>query len=516
MPIHHRPRFGRGPSPGSDDPSQVAASEVRASASTSPHSGTGNEASQQTRMLASMGVLLASRGAILVLQFLVIAILGRRLGPSTFGMLQMGLAVFAYAGFASDLGLTTVGTREAARAGVVASGAALVGARLILTAVVVSAVGICTLALPLDPLARWLSAVLTVGTMASAINLRWLAQGRERFRLLAVADIAGAVVQLAGSIVIVVGPADLVPAGIVMVSAPIISTLILLRQPQATAVLQPRFSSKTIALIRVALPLGASAIAIQLYNNADSILLGLFRGAESVGWYGAAYRIVYAVLAVPFAAHAVVLPMVARLASTDEAQIRPLLLAASRGLLLFAIPAATGLTLTAPLVVALAFGPAYAASALPLSLLAWVCVTVSANAPFGALMLARGQDRAYLLATGLGSLLNVGVNLLVIPLWGMTGAAVTTLAEETLVLVALAWFTRDYARSILPTATIRTSVAAAIMAAAIWPLRTSIASVPLGVIVFVVAGTITGAIPARASISVLRKVMRRRPNRPGR
>ncbi len=453
-----------------------------------------------------IGLMLGARALILGLQLVVLALVARRLGPAAFGTLQLAIAIFTYVGFATDLGLTTVGTRESARRNVAALRGSFLWNRLALGGVAFTLIAAMLLVLPMPEENRSLVLVLCIGVAANLYGFRFLAQGMERFRLLATADVVAALVQLAGVALLVHGPDNLVGAGIAMILAPLVSTLILLIQPEVSSLARPR-SGTSLGLLKIALPLGASAIAVQLYYNSDSILLGVMRGVADVGWYGAAYRVVYAVLAVTLAVHVVILPMLARLVTSDPAQVGPLLAASSRALMVFAVPCAIGLSLTSAPVVTTLFGSAYAPSATPLAILAWVSLTVSANAPFGALMLARGQDRPYLLVTAGGAILSIGANLLVIPRFGMTGAALVTVLQEVFVLAGFAWFARDFSLKILPAAIVRPAMAGAIMAIAIWPFRASLMAVPVGIVVFAIAALATGAVPAADLVRLIRATL---------
>src|SRR4051794_9659440 len=55
------------------------------------------------RVAAGLGRLLLGRGASMAIQFVSVALIGRALGASAFGVLQLGIAIFVYVGFINDL-----------------------------------------------------------------------------------------------------------------------------------------------------------------------------------------------------------------------------------------------------------------------------------------------------------------------------------------------------------------------------------------------------------------------------
>ena len=93
----------------------------------------------------------------------------------------------------------------------------------------------------------------------------------------------------------------------------------------------------------------------------------------------------------PFAVHAVALPLIARVGKGGEAWVA--MTQMTRWLLILALPIAVGTTLTASTIVVGVFGAEYALAAQPLAILIWSSVTVSANAAFGAYLLGTARDR---------------------------------------------------------------------------------------------------------------------------
>jgi O-antigen/teichoic acid export membrane protein len=185
---------------------------------------------------------------------------------------------------------------------------------------------------------------------------------------------------------------------------------------------------------------------------------------------------------------------VARLHRTQSPSLAGTLQEASRGLMWVALPIAVGATMTAGTIVAVVFGSAYAPSAPALAILIWSCVTVSANVPFAVLMLARSQDRLYMGVTVLGAFINVLLNLIVIPRFGMLGAAVTTLISEVTVLAFILWYTRDVSARIIVRAFGWALPPTIIMALVLVPFREHVVAFVLGVLIYVIASLATRAL----------------------
>lgn len=443
--------------------------------------------------------LLSGRFLALALSFLAVTLLARSLGPASMGVLQFALAVFFYLGFLNDLGLTVTGVRDLSRRERPAQmiGETL-GARLILTAAALSITGLSLLLIPVDQEGLLIGIVLATGLIASSLSVTWVLQARERFRALAAIEVAAALAQVLAAAFLVNGRPDVAWGALAVVMGSwtsVVLSWILVGRERA---MLPKFSPRIPAMVLRAMPLGIAAIAIAVYYTIDTILLGLMRTSSEVGYYAVAYRLVLPVLTVAVVTGNIALPVMSRLLSSDRERLPSLLSGLSRGLLLLGLPVAAGTSLVAvPLMTAI-FGDAYAPAAVPLTVLIWSCVTVFANAPFGFLMVARGQDRQYMRATVIGALLNVVANLLLIPAFGMLGAAAATILAELVVLAVIVWETRDVSLRPLVSAVTAALPPTALMAIVILPWRDSLAAIPIGVATYAGAAVLTGAVPRNA------------------
>jgi O-antigen/teichoic acid export membrane protein len=88
--------------------------------------------------------------------------------------------------------------------------------------------------------------------------------------------------------------------------------------------------------------------------------------------------------------------------------------------------------------VPLLFGSAYLSGRGPLVILMIATAVITFAAPLHPFAISSGQDRSYALILVCGAVGNVAANLVLIPLLGMTGAALTTLCAQSIV-AALLW-----------------------------------------------------------------------------
>ena len=176
-----------------------------------------------------------------------------------------------------------------------------------------------------------------------------------------------------------------------------------------------------------------------LNYNFDSVLLGFLTTARTVGLYNAAYKPVTIALALPLTYFVGLFPALSRTHAESREEFRGLVERSLRLAGLMAAPLAAGGTLLAAPVIALLFGASYAESASVLPILIWSAVFVILRGSYRHALTAAGHQALDLRCAMVSTGLNVGLNLLLIPRYGMMGAASATVIGD------LAWFMLAYA-----------------------------------------------------------------------
>ncbi|MCC7368646.1 MAG: flippase [Chloroflexi bacterium] len=187
-----------------------------------------------------------------------------------------------------------------------------------------------------------------------------------------------------------------------------------------------------IPLVRASLPFGLTAIALTYNFSADAVILGYWHGDAVVGWYSAAYRLVFNLVAMVGGFLVVITPSLTREYMTDPARVGRIVRLSVQGMMLLSLPAAVGVSILAGPIVRLLYGDAYEPSGPILALICWDVPLLLFNAFCGnvtaAIHLEREAARIYLLS----AVVNVGLNLLLIPLYGAQAAALATLVSDGL------------------------------------------------------------------------------------
>lgn len=179
-------------------------------------------------------------------------------------------------------------------------------------------------------------------------------------------------------------------------------------------------------LLHESWPLMFTSLAISIYMKIDEVMLRQMVGPAAVGIYSAATRLSEMWYFLPIALGASVLPALLRARDRDAAayagrmqQYYDLSAGAAYAL---SIPVA----LASPWLVRAAYGPAFAAAGPILAVHIWSSVFVFLGVARGQWLVAERLQGFYLAATLAGAVVNVGLNLVLIPRWSGLGAAVAT------------------------------------------------------------------------------------------
>ncbi len=175
-------------------------------------------------------------------------------------------------------------------------------------------------------------------------------------------------------------------------------------------------------------PLMLSGVAVAIYMRIDQIMLGQMLGDQAVGIYSAAVRISEVWYFIPMAIIASVFPAILEAKQRSETLYTQRLQRLYDLMVWISIAVAIPMTFLSTPIVSLLFGEAYAASGPVLSIHIWASVFVCLGAASGKWLLAEGLQILSFQRTLLGAIVNVGLNLLLIPRYEEIGAAIATVA----------------------------------------------------------------------------------------
>lgn len=358
--------------------------------------------------------------------------LARTLGASTYGVIVFATAILLYLSFITDCGVEMLGIHDVAadRAGLFATLPEILGARLLVAGTLIAiTVVVGLVALP-QPEGRIL-AVYAMTLLAAGVGTRWVHLGLEQPGKAALARVVTEGIAAVTIIAVVRAPGDLIRVPLAQLLGETVGALLLLRLlPAGVQRWRVRMRpAKVRALLSRSWPMVLHALLGLAIFNSDFIFLRILRDSAALGYYAAAYTLISFFLNLGTAYTMSLIPALTRLREQPVAA-RGLYDRSMAQVLAGVAPVCVGGILVAAPIVGLIFGSGYVASVEPLQILLLLLpLAYIRNVSQGAL-LAHGRQDQMLRTVVWAAATNVVLNLLLIPRWGLAGAAWATVATE--------------------------------------------------------------------------------------
>ena len=193
------------------------------------------------------------------------------------------------------------------------------------------------------------------------------------------------------------------------------------------------FSARLIKpIVTSAWPFAITGALGILLTNIDILIISWMRTASEVGIYSAAIRIVQVLYVIPMILQLSTLPLFSRIARHDNKKFRAVFERTLGLVFLVAIPLALGGAILGTQIISLVFGSAYASGDLVFKILVLTMLVNYSAMVIGAAIFAYSRQKGLVIASLIGGISNVALDLALIPRFGIAGAAVATLIAQTL------------------------------------------------------------------------------------
>ncbi|MBR0282673.1 MAG: flippase [Oscillibacter sp.] len=294
----------------------------------------------------------------------------------------------------------------------------------------------------------YIIAVLSVGILGGTLSFDWLPNVMEDFRFITVRVVSIQFLALCAIFAFVRRPEDYVIYAWITAASSIASAALNFAYARRNIRIVPAWNFDWKSRLRPILILFGNALMISIYLQSDITMLGFFRGEREVGLYKIPVQIYSAVKTMLNAITVVAVPRMSLYLSADRKEDYHKLASMILSCLAYlCIPAMLGLCLIAENCVLLIGGNEYVSSTPALRILCLALVAaVFGNFYVNAVLIVHRREKSAFTATVVSALVNIVLNLALIPAVGFVGAALTTLAAEIVVVTLLAYFSRAYVR----------------------------------------------------------------------
>jgi len=386
-----------------------------------------------------------------LLGFLFFIAIARHFGPAGTGAYSYSFAVAAVVSVCGGLGLDVYGIREFARLDETAHRpllASLLGTQALAVVVALSGLGVYLLATHPDFSTGLATVFLSVHLLGFAVARTLFAPtfARQEMALPALAElVCRGVAIIAGLLIVALGPGSLISALIGFPIAGLVLAVIAAGSARRHVGSVPlRAGWGTIGrTVRVAWPFAASDIVFQVYARADLVLLTLVAGQAVAGIYASGFKFVeVGTMPLTFLSVAA-FPHLSRLFESDNRGFAAVANGLLRRTLFLGGLIAWGFYFVMPTVIVPVFGYRFAAAASLMRPLAGLALLFAAEIVLVRILLAAHLQVARVRLFTIATVLNVFLNLILIPLFRIQGALAAWIITLLVINVTYARAIRD-------------------------------------------------------------------------
>lgn len=371
----------------------------------------------------------------------------RLFGPEDFGAISFAQAVMSYALMLAACGLDVYATRHVA-------GAPESLGHMISTVVVVRAVAativytlllVLTLTVPALRSQSLLLLLFGLTVFTNAFLVAWAPEALQKAPVLAAANLATQGLYLAILVFALwlIRELWVVPAAQIVAEVVVLVGLLKWAAQKAGGFVGPLPRRQWPALLAQSAPMAWAKVMRTVALGSDLLLLGFFVPMSDVGLYAAAFKIFLLGVSLTAMHSVLLMPRLVQKAAESRHAMRRELAASLRRLTLIGAPALLLLFAFSTLALRFLFGETFETAASPLRILVGALAANVLASSFRSALVAQRRQRADSMMVTIASAMHVGAKLVLIPWFGMAGAAIGTLVGETSLLALTAWAAWD-------------------------------------------------------------------------
>lgn len=372
--------------------------------------------------------------------------LSRVLGADLLGTYSYTYTVAYYFTLFSLMGLNSYGVRQIAKArssGDESREFCSIFAMQLCSGILVSTVYLIYTFL-CEPELRLYSLIWFFWVASESFDIVWLFFGRERFRVISLRNLAIKMAAVIAIFALVHSQDDLWVYCLLQTVGNVVSVLVLWPMLRGTVKLAMPTWPEVRRHLKPNLMLFAPQVAISCYTQLDKVLLGSMSNMAEVGYFDYSEKISTIPLAVIQALGSVMLPHMSKFVAAGDKE------AAERSVYnsvwfstMLSLAFMFGIAGVSHEFVPVFFGIGYDPVVIMMPTLAVIIPIVAWSNVLGIqCLLPYGRDKEYLTSVVVGAVVNIGLNVLLIPIFQGMGAVSATIASELAVTLCQVWFLR--------------------------------------------------------------------------
>jgi len=390
------------------------------------------------RIAKNITVLLAANIISKVLGFFYVMYTARYLGAEGFGMLSFALAFTGIFGVFSDLGLGSLTVREVARDkslvkkylnNISVMKAILVTITFALIAIVINLLGY-----PEQTIKVVYLISLSVVFDSFTVMFFSIFRAMEKMEYQSLGEILSSILMLACALFAISQRFSVIGFASIYF---IVSVFAL---GYSFAIFVWKFNLPKLEIdwsfwkptIKHTLPFFLSAIVNIIAFKIDIIMLSMMKGDMVVGWYSAAYRLIEALMFIPAIFSGAIYPVLSNFYVSSQESLKLAYKKSFKYLFIVGLPIAVGTAILAHKIILFIYKSGFTHSIIALQILIWTIPIIFLTYMFGTMLASVNKQFLALKINFFCMILNVVINLMLIPRYSYVGASIATVITTLL------------------------------------------------------------------------------------
>lgn len=364
----------------------------------------------------------------------------RILLPEGTGKVSFVTSVVTYFNMFAQLGIPTYGIRACAKIRddketLSRTVHELLSINLIMSALAYLVLGICLVTIPRFQTEKPLFIIVSTTILFNAVGVEWLYKGLEQYTYITVRSLVFKVIALVAMLGLVHEKSDYVIYGAITIFAASASNVLNLINTRKYIKIRSVGNYNLVRHIKPILIFFAMSCATAIYTNLDTVMLGFMKSDVDVGYYNAAVKIKSVLLGVVTSLGAVLLPRASYYIEHGlNDAFQKISKKAIEFVFLIALPLSIYFMIFAKEGVLFLSGSAYEGAVIPMQIIMPTLLWIGLTNIMGIQMLVPlGREKVVLYSEIAGALVDLVINLILIPRMASAGAAIGTLVAEIMV-----------------------------------------------------------------------------------
>lgn len=384
-----------------------------------------------------------------ILAFLLTIVIARSFGAGVFGQLAIAQLIGTYISILVIYGLNTIGIKELAKNTAALSMITSIHKIRFLLFLVVNVSSILFyFVAPIDADLRLLVVLyIFASSLLAVTDMSWIFNGFSMMKFTSWVRVFQQVVYVGfAALFLSFTTLDMFALPVAMVLSSFATgafSILLLKRSKLISGLDLTgirtyftFTSTEIKLVKTSSKIFLSAILVQIYTSSAALIISHFHSSEVVGLFNANLRITTLLLTIPSIIITVLFPLLSGAVAEKRKQ---LFNSSLKTMCIIVFPISIGGAITSYGLIHLLFGEEFVAASTSFKILIAGISVSFINYVLGYMLISSDSEKMFLRMVSIAAVVNMTLNLIFIPRYGITAAAATTVLAELIIMVGYAY-----------------------------------------------------------------------------